>query len=110
MSSSVTKLSQLIIITQKADGSCNWYGPFGDAIPENPEEKIKFSGNIFAIKGRCSDNYINAVGFKFTYAYLMVIASELFPIGHGGGNYFDEHTLIHIPRIVGIRLYRSWIP
>ena len=33
----------------------------------------------------------------------MIIASELFPIGHGGGNYFDEYTLIHIPRIVGIK-------
>ena len=101
VASSVTKLSHLIIATQKDDGSyCN-YGPYGAAMPEHPEEEIKFSGNIFVLKGRCSDNCVNAVGFKFTYAHPMVLASKLF--GGNRGILFDEYIFTNVPRVVGIK-------
>ena len=78
MSSSVTNLSQLIIVTENADGNYKRYGPYGEAIPKDPWERIKHSGNVLSIKGRCSNNSINAIGFKFTYTNPVILTSELF--------------------------------
>ena len=101
VSSSVTKLSHLIIATQKGDGSYNNYGPYGTAMPEHPEEEIKFSGNIFVLKGRCSDDCINAVGFRFTYTHPMIIVSKLF--GGNCGIPYDEYIFTNIPRVMGVK-------
>ena len=102
MSSSVTNLSQLIIVTQNADGDYKRYGPYGEAIPKDPWERIKHSGNVLSIKGRCNNNSINAIGFKFTYTNPVILYSKLF--GGNGGSPFDEHTLTHVPtRVVGIK-------
>ena len=101
LNSSVTKLSHLIIAMQKGDGSYNNYGPYGTAMPEHPEEEIKFSGNIFVLKGRCSDNYINAVGFRFTYVHPMMLASKLF--GGNRGIPYDEYIFTNIPRVMGVK-------
>ena len=101
LSSNTTKLSQLIVIIQHADGSYKRYGPYGSAVSSNPEQQVKFSGNVLAIRGNCDDNFINAVGFTFTYAHPILLASNQF--GGEGGSPFDEHTLTHIPRVVGIK-------
>ena len=92
-------ISQLIVITQHADGS---YKRYGSAVSSNAEQQVKLSGNVLlAIRGNCDDNFINAVGFTFTYAHPILLASNQF--GGEGGSPFDEHTLTHIPRVVGIK-------
>jgi len=100
MSSSKTKLSQLIIVTQKVDGSYKQHGPYGTAVPSNPEH-IKFSGNLLAFKGTCDNSFIYALGFKFTFTYPIILASKMF--GGNKGSSYDEHTLTHIPRVVSIK-------
>ena len=100
LSSNSTKLSQLFIVTQQTEGSFKRYGPYGAAVPSNPDQHIKFSGNVLSLKGNYDENFINAIGFTFTYTYPIILASR--QLGGLGGNAFDENTMTHIPRLVTI--------
>jgi len=101
MCSSTTRLSQLVIVTLHPDGNYKRYGPYGNAVPNNPEV-LKLSGNILAIKGMVDDHFVNAFCFKFTFAHPLILVSTMFG-GGGVGSSYDEHTLTCIPRTVGIK-------
>ena len=101
-SSKDTHLSKLVMVTQKVDGSFTRYGPFGTATP-SPDSNvpIMFSGNAIIMKGMKTQDFVNNLGFHYTYASPTISVSQLF--GGNGGDVFDHDALTHVPQVVRVK-------